>query len=78
MLEALEAQTPDARLHPTPLGRSLGFGRTVGALAVLRINRVLTEDTAIASLPATTMDTAQIERMWTRLTIEPTKRRPPR
>jgi len=75
MLEALDAQTPTTAQHPTPLGRSLAFGRIVGALAVLRINRVLDEDTATASIPVTPMDAAQIERMWTRLTVDPTKRR---
>lgn len=75
MLEALDAQTPTTAQHPTPLGRSLAFGRIVGALAVLRINRVLDEDTATASIPPTPMDAAQVERMWMRLTVDPTKRR---
>ncbi|HEY3785080.1 MAG TPA: HDOD domain-containing protein [Steroidobacteraceae bacterium] len=78
MLQALEAQTTAATAHPTPLGRSLQFGRIVGALAVLRINRVLDEDTATASIPATGMHASQVERMWTRLTLDPAKRRTPR
>jgi len=75
MLEALEGQTAAATSHPTPLGRSVHFGRMVGALAVLRINRLLDEQTATASIPATGMDDTQVERMWARLTQDAAKRR---
>lgn len=51
----------------TPLGRSLQFGRTVGALAVLCINGVIDETTAAASLPHSSLAREQLERMWARL-----------
>lgn len=51
----------------TPLGRSLRFGRVVGALAVLRLNGVIDEATAEASLPSSPLAREQLERMWTRL-----------
>jgi len=61
-LGALEQGEP-----ATPLGRSLRFGRVVGALAVLRINGVIDEATAAASLPPSALSREQLERMWTRL-----------
>jgi hypothetical protein len=54
--------------YPTALGRSLYFGRVVGALAVLRINRVVDDATGKASIPVTDIPETQIDRMWTRLT----------
>jgi hypothetical protein len=51
----------------TPLGRSLRFGRVVGALAVLRINGVIDETTATASLPQSSLAREQLGRMWARL-----------
>ena len=51
-----------------PLGRSLRFGRTVGALAVLRINGGIDEATAGASFPKSSLGREQLERMWVRLT----------
>jgi hypothetical protein len=56
----------------TPLGRSLQFGRVVGALAVLHLKGALDETIARASIPPTSLPDAQIERMWSRLlTREP-------
>jgi hypothetical protein len=46
----------------------LYFGRVVGALAVLRINRALDDETAKASIPVIAMPQEQVDRMWTRLT----------
>jgi HDOD domain len=59
----------------TPLGRSLRFGRTVGALAVLHINGAIDESTATASLPGSSLAREQLERMWARLTTS--NSRPP-
>ncbi len=73
-LAGLDGQTVGNTRYATALGRSLHFGRLVGALAVLRINNVIDEDTAKASIPSTSMPEAQVERMWTRLTPKPVKR----
>ena len=65
-LAALEGQGNE----PEPvdaLGRSLQFGRIVGALAVLRINGVLEDATARASLPESSLTREQLERMWVRM-----------
>jgi hypothetical protein len=72
-LTGLDGQSTSTSKYPTPLGRSLYFGRLVGALAVLRINHVIDDETAKASIPVTTMPEAQLERMWTRLTPKPDK-----
>jgi HD-like signal output (HDOD) protein len=69
-LTALEQQA-DAAEPAAPLGRSLRFGRTVGALAVLCINGVLDEAAARASLPPSSLPREQLERMWVRMTGEP-------
>lgn len=69
-LAGLEGQGTMATHFPTALGRSLYFGRVVGALAVLRLNRVIDEDTARLSIPQTPIQEAQIDRMWTRLATE--------
>jgi len=66
-LAALEQQ-PDAAEPATPLGRSLRFGRTVGALAMLRIGGVIDDATAAASFPRSSLGREQLERMWVRLT----------
>jgi hypothetical protein len=68
-LAALEQQAGMAE-PAAPLGRSLRFGRIVGALAVLRINGVLDGQTARASLPPSSLPPEQLERMWVRLTGE--------
>jgi HDOD domain len=67
-LAGLDGQTVSTTAYPTALGRSLYFGRVVGALAVLRINRALDEETAKASIPVTAIPQEQVDRMWTRLT----------
>ena len=69
-LAALEQQAHAAE-PAAPLGRSLRFGRTVGALAVLSINGVLEDATARASLPPSPLPREQLERMWVRMTGEP-------
>ena len=70
-LAGLDGQTIGTTVYPTALGRSLYYGRVVGALAVLRINHVLDDETARASIPVTRMPDVQVERMWTRLTPKP-------
>jgi HD-like signal output (HDOD) protein len=73
-LAGLDGQTMATTTYPTALGRSVYFGRLVGALAVLRINHIIDDETAKASIPVTTMPEAQLDRMWTRLTLKPDKR----
>ena len=72
-LAGLDGQTIATTAYPTALGRSLYYGRVVGALAVLRINHILDDETAKASIPVTRMPDVQVERMWTRLTPKPDK-----
>lgn len=69
-LAALEQQAADGQ-PATPLGRSLHFGRIIGALAVLRINGALDEATARASFPRSSLAREQLERMWVRITEKP-------
>jgi HDOD domain len=69
-LAALEQQSSAAE-PLAPLGRSLHFGRIVGALAVLRSNRVIDEATARASFPESSLTGEQLERMWVRMSGEP-------
>jgi len=70
-IAGLDGQSASVSQYPTPLGRSLYFGRLVGALAVLRINHVIDDETAQASIPVTNMPEAQLERMWARLNPKP-------
>jgi hypothetical protein len=72
-ISGLDGQNMNTAKYPTALGRSLHFGRVVAALAVLRINGVIDDHTGKASIPATNMAGAQLERMWTRLTLKPGK-----
>jgi hypothetical protein len=72
-LAGLDGHRTGTATYPTALGRSLYFGRLVGALAVLRINHVIDDETAKASIPVTKMPEAQLDRMWTRLTVTPDK-----
>jgi HD-like signal output (HDOD) protein len=72
-LAGLDGQTIGTTAYPTALGRSLYYGRVVGALAVLRVNHTIDDETAKASIPATKMPEAQLDRMWTRLTPKPDK-----
>jgi hypothetical protein len=65
-LAAFEQQAGAAE-PATPLGRSLRFGRTVGALAVLCIHGAIDETIAAASFPHSSLSRAQLERMWVRL-----------
>jgi hypothetical protein len=58
------AQTPDR----TSLGRSLYFGRLIGALAVLQVNKRVGEDAAKATMLASGATGFQFERIWARLT----------
>lgn len=70
-LAGLDGQTIGTTAYPTALGRSLYYGRVVGALALLRINHIIDDETAKASIPPTKMPEAQLDRMWTRLTLKP-------
>ena len=67
-LTGLDGQSINMTQHPNALGRSLSFGRVVGALAVLRVNHIIDDKLGKASIPATSMPEIQVERMWARLT----------
>jgi hypothetical protein len=69
-MSGLDGQSIATSKYPTALGRSIYFGRLVGALAVLRINHVIDDDTAKASIPDSTLPEVQLERMWARLTVK--------
>jgi HD-like signal output (HDOD) protein len=58
------AQAPDR----TSLGRSLYFGRLIGALAVLQVNKRVGEDAAKSTMLASGATGFQFERIWARLT----------
>ncbi|HEY8509336.1 MAG TPA: HDOD domain-containing protein [Steroidobacteraceae bacterium] len=72
ILAALEDQIPDVPMHePTSLGRSLRFGRLVGALAALRAHDLVNDDVARASMIASGASGPTFERIWARLTGQP-------
>jgi HD-like signal output (HDOD) protein len=72
-LAGLDGQSIKVASYPTALGRSVYFGRVVGALAVLRITGNIDDETAKASIPVINMPEPQLERMWTRLTYKSDK-----
>jgi len=72
-IAGLDGQSTTTSKYPTALGRSIYFGRLVGALALLRLNHVIDDESARASIPANNMPEAQLERMWTRLTARSEK-----
>jgi HD-like signal output (HDOD) protein len=75
---ALEDQSAAKEMRArTSLGRSLYFGRLMGALAVLRANERVNEETAKASMLASGATAFQFERIWTRLAGKP-ERKPER
>lgn len=81
ILAALEDQIPDRMAQdPTPLGRSLRFGRFMGALAILNAKGIVSDDSAKATLLANGSSGAHFERIWERLTgkkpAPPPKHRP--
>ncbi len=79
ILAALEDQVPTGMaFEPTPLGRALRFGRFIGALAVLNVKGVVSDDVARASLLANGASGAHFERIWERLTGKPPKASPQR
>ena len=67
-IAGLDGQAITTTAYPTALGRSVYFGRLVGALAVLRISHVIDDETAKASIPVTKIPDQQLDRMWARLT----------
>jgi HD-like signal output (HDOD) protein len=74
ILAALEDQVSTGMAtDPTPLGRSLRFGRFIGALAVLNAKGVISDEAAQASLLASGASGAHFERIWERLTGKPPK-----
>jgi HD-like signal output (HDOD) protein len=83
VLAALEEQSPGSPAsNSTPLGRSLHFGRLLGALAVLNANERIDDEGAKQAILATGASLNQFDRFWTRLTgrpsvLEPKPHRPP-
>ena len=76
--EALEDQSAAKEMRArTSLGRSLYFGRLIGALAVLHANERVNEDTAKASMIGSGATPFQFESIWSRLVGKP-ERRPER
>ena len=69
MVAALEEQTLPTE-PTTPLGRSLRFGRTAGALAVLHSNSIIDDATVRLSLPEAGLSAAHLKCMWSRLLNE--------
>ena len=68
IIAALEDQRPATEMRePTSLGRSLRFGRVLGALAVLRDAERLTDETAKATMVAFGANEFQFDRIWVRL-----------
>ncbi len=75
ILEALEDQRAGKELaQMSSLGRSLRFGRLVGALTVLYANEQVDEITAKASMEGNGATGAQIKRIWKRMTKGPEER----
>jgi HD-like signal output (HDOD) protein len=74
ILSALADQIPGEVPHlVSSLGRSLYFGRLIGALAVLRANEGVSDEVAKASMMAAGASSSQFERIWTRLTAPAAK-----
>jgi HD-like signal output (HDOD) protein len=69
--DALQDQMPGARSKASSLGRSLQFGRLMGALAVLRAHERTTDQVAKATMLASGATVSQFERLWGRLTAKP-------
>lgn len=61
----------------TSLGRSLRFGRLIGALAVLRLNERINDGIAMASMLASGASQFQFESIWGRLTGKRVVQSPP-
>jgi len=71
-VQALAEQKGDDNTQPdSSLGRSLRFGLTVGALAVLRANGRIDDDVGLATLVAAGGTGERFERLWGRLTAAP-------
>jgi HD-like signal output (HDOD) protein len=70
IIEALEDQKPGTRQKATSLGRSLQYGRLLGALAVLRAHERTTDQVAKATMLASGATASQFERLWARLTAK--------
>lgn len=69
ILTALEDQVSAGEARErTSLGRSLYFGRLIGALAVLQSNKKVGDEAAKASILASGATGFQFERIWVRLT----------
>ena len=68
ILTALEDQGPETEMRkPSSLGRSLRFGRLMGALATLQAANRLTSEAAKATMLGIGATETQFDRVWTRL-----------
>ncbi|MEO8463697.1 MAG: HDOD domain-containing protein [Gammaproteobacteria bacterium] len=69
VLEALDDQAPTQITRPqSPLGRSLRFGLTAGALSMLKSADRIDDDTGLVSLAVAGGEGPRFERLWERLT----------
>jgi hypothetical protein len=72
ILDALDEQGGDDAEPPaSSLGRSLRFGRLVGALAVLKIHGRADDDAGFVTMAAAGAAGERFERLWGRLTWPP-------
>ena len=71
LLEALEEQRSADDAPASSLGRSLRFGRLVGALSVLRSHDRIDDETGRAALAAAGGVGERFERLWARLALPP-------
>jgi HD-like signal output (HDOD) protein len=68
VLTALEEQRPRADAEePSPLGRSLAFGRKLAALAVLYEHGAISEDTVRASMVLDDRTAVEFDSIWVKL-----------
>ncbi|HEU4532383.1 MAG TPA: HDOD domain-containing protein [Steroidobacteraceae bacterium] len=68
VLAALEDQVPELGMNkPASLGRSLRFGRLLGALSLLQVHGLIDEDAAKAEMKAAGASGPHVERIWARL-----------
>lgn len=68
VLAALEDQVPELGMNkPASLGRSLRFGRLLGALSLLQAHGLIDEDAARTAMKESGATGPHVERIWARL-----------
>ena len=74
VIEALKDQLPERISHDrSPLGNSLRFGRTAGALAILNASGDIAPEVAKATLQAIEGASPQLDGIWARLSAKPAR-----